>query len=170
MKTCRRPFAPSLIAAAIAASLMAAAPLVAPGALVGQQYGASIAVGGQQVLVGEPGAGALPGVVYVYGRAGGAWGEVGRLSVSAAPGPPDGFGRALAAEGDLVMVGAPAWEDGAGAVFVYRADGRGGWAEAGRLSSGVPGGGFGSSVSLDGGAVLVSAPGEDEGVGAVYLF
>ena len=125
MKTCRRPFAPSLIAAAIAAWTMAAAPFAAPGTLEGQQYGASIAVGGQQVLVGEPGAGALPGVVYVYGRSGGAWGEVGRLSVSAAPGPPDGFGRALAAEGDLVMVGAPAWEDGAGAVFVYRADGRG---------------------------------------------
>ena len=170
MKTCRRPFAPSLIAAAVAAWTMAAAPFAAPGTLEGQQYGASIAVGGQQVLVGEPGAGALPGVVYVYGRSGGAWGEVGRLSVSAAPGPPDGFGRALAAEGDLVMVGAPAWEDGAGAVFVYRADGRGGWTEAGRLSSDAPGGGFGTSVSLDGGAVLVSAPGEAEGAGAVYLF
>ena len=172
MKTFRHTIRPPFIAVVIGLATMAVATLAPPGGLQGQQYGASIAIGGEQVLVGEPGAGALPGVVYVYGRTAGGWGEVGRLSVSPVPGPPDGFGRALTAAGDLAIVGAPAWEDGAGAVFVYRADGQGGWTEAARLGSDTPaeGAGFGSSVSLDGNSLLVSAPGENDGAGAVYLF
>lgn len=171
MNTISRP-SHSCISSVILLAAAAVAAL-APGAgLHGQRYGGSVVVSGRQVLVGEPGAGALPGVVYVYGRTSGGWGEVARLSVSPVPGPPDGFGRALAGAGDLVLVGAPAWEDGAGAVFVYRADGQGGWSQAARLTSNAPGegAGFGSSVSLDGSAALVSAPGEDDGTGAVYLF
>ena len=161
---------PSVVAASLA---MAVTFTLAPvGDLDGQQYGGSVAVGGDQVLVGEPGAAALPGVVYVYGPAGGGWTEVGRLGVSPMTGPPDGFGTAIDAEGELAIIGAPRWENSAGLVFVFRADGRGGWSEAGRLAPGASAedARFGAAVALDGNVALVAAPGEDDGAGAVHLF
>ena len=171
MKIHRRPSLATL--SAIIALPLLAAPAYAPfGGLHGQQYGGNVAVGNGQVLVGEAAAAALPGVVYVYGRAAGRWSEVARLSVSPVAGPPDGFGSSLDAGGDLAIVGAPRWEDGMGAAFVFRADGRGGWGEAARLGSGTPAedARFGTAVALDGTVALVSAPGEEDGAGAVYLF
>ena len=171
MKTHRRPSIPT--SAAVIVLLAIAASTFAPaGELHGQQYGGSVAVGEGQVLVGEPGAASLPGVVYVYGRDGGNWSEVARLGVSPVTGPPDGFGSALAARGGLALVGAPRWENGAGAAFVFRADGQGGWSEAARIVSGMPSedARFGAAVALDDAVALVSAPGEDDGAGAVYLF
>ncbi|MDE2678109.1 MAG: choice-of-anchor B family protein [Gemmatimonadota bacterium] len=171
MKIHRRPSLATL--SAIIALPLLAAPAYAPfGGLHGQQYGGNVAVGNGQVLVGEASAAALPGVVYVYGRAAGRWSEVARLSVSPVAGPPDGFGSSLDAGGDLAIVGAPRWEDGTGAAFVFRADGRGGWGEAARLGSGTPAedARFGTAVALDGTVALVSAPGEEDGAGAVYLF
>ncbi|MYA12579.1 MAG: hypothetical protein F4Z32_14085, partial [Gemmatimonadetes bacterium] len=114
MKIHRRPSLATLLA--IIALPLLAAPAHAPfGGLHGQQYGGNVAVGNGQVLVGEASAAALPGVVYVYGRAAGRWSEVARLSVSPVAGPPDGFGSSLDAGGDLAIVGAPRWEDGTGA-------------------------------------------------------
>ncbi len=171
MKTHRIPSFSALAALTVLA--LSAAPAFTPdGGLRAQQYGGSVAVSSGQVLVGEPGAAALPGVVYVYGQAAGSWSEVARLSASPVGGPPDGFGSALDAGGALAIVGAPRWESGAGAAFVFRADGRGGWSEAARLGSGTPSedAAFGASVALDGNVALVAAPGEDDGAGAVYLF
>ena len=160
------------VSATVALALVAFSASAPGGQLNAQQYGGSVAVSSGQVLVGEPGAAALPGVVYVYGHAAGSWSEVARLSVSPVSGPPDGFGSALDAGGDIAIVGAPRWESGAGAAFIFRADGRGGWSEAARLGSGTPSedAAFGASVALDGNVALVAAPGEDEGAGAVYLF
>ena len=171
MKTHRRPSIPT-IATVIALLAIAALAFTPAGELHGQQYGGSVAVSSGQVLVGEPGAASLPGVVYVYGRAAGRWSEVGRLSVSSVTGPPDGFGSALDGGSDLAIVGSPRWENGAGAAFVFRADGRGGWSEAARLGSSAPSedARFGAAVALDGTVALVSAPGENDGAGAVYLF
>ena len=172
MKTDPRTFTSRPVAATALLAMAAALTLVPSGVLHGQQYGGSVAVGNDQALVGEPGAAALPGVVYVYGRAGGGWDEVGRLGVSPVTGPPDGFGSAIDAEGELAIIGAPRWEDGAGVVFVFRADGQGGWSEAARLVPGAPSedARFGAAVALDGTVALVAAPGEDDGAGAVHLF
>ena len=171
MKTHRGP-SPSTFVTGIALLAMAVAIHLPAGEVRGQQYGASVAVGNGQVLVGEAAAAALPGVVYVYGRAGGGWSEVARLSVSPVSGPPDGFGSTVVASGELAIVGAPRWEDGAGAAFVFRADGQGGWSEVARVGSGTGAedARFGAAVALDGAVALVSAPGEDDGAGAVYLF
>ncbi len=171
MKTFRRPIRPFRSAIALFGA-MTAISFISAGKLHGQQYGGTVAVTGGQVLVGESAAAALPGVVYVYGRAGGGWSEVSRLSVSPVGGPPDGFGSSIATGSALAIVGAPRWEDGAGAAFVFRANGQEGWTEAARLGSGMPseGAAFGSAVALDGAVALVSAPGEDGGAGAVYLF
>ena len=163
---------PAGTALAAAALAVAAQPALSPAPLAAQGFGGSVAVAGDHVLIGERSNATLPGIVYVYGRTADGWREAGRLSVSPITAPPDGFGRSLAADGELVIVGAASLEEGRGAAIVYRRDEGGEWREAGRLAAeaGMEGAAFGSAVALDGDVALVSAPGEDEGAGAVYVF
>ena len=158
-----------LLAAAAVALTAAAAP---SSDLAAQGYGGSLVVSNGHVLVGEPGGGPLPGVVYVYGVATGGWTETARLALTPIGEPPDGFGRALAGGGGLVLVGAPGWNGGRGAVVLYRHDAQQGWREVGRLApeSLEEGAGFGSAVAVDGEVVVVAAPGESEGAGALHVF
>ena len=162
-------FRRSLLAAATVALAAALAP---HSDLMAQGYGGSLVVSDGQVLVGEPGGGPLPGVVYVYGAAADGWAETARLALTEVGDPPDAFGRALAGGGDLVLVGAPGWDGGRGAVVAYRYDPAAGWAEVGRLAPDhlAEGAGFGSAVAVDGDVAVVSAPGEGDGAGAVYVF
>ncbi len=159
---------PSVAAAAVALS----ASLAPPTGLAAQGYGGSLVVSDGQVLVGEPGGGPLPGVVYVYGPAADGWTESARLALTSVGDPPDGFGRALAGGGGLVFVGAPGWDDGRGAVLLYRYDAQAGWGEIGRLAPPelAESAGFGSALSVDGDVAVVSAPGEGDGAGALYVF
>ena len=148
---------------------LATAPVLAPRTdLAAQGFGGSLAIGDGQVLIGEPSNRQLPGVVYVYSYAAEGWSETARLSLSAAPAPPDGFGRSLAADGGLVLVGAPTL----GAAVFYRRDTEGEWRETGRLTPRDAGEetGFGSAVALDGDVAVVAAPGENEGAGAIHVF
>ncbi len=158
------------IALALAAVAMAAAATT-NSALAAQQYGGAAAVADDHVLIGEPGNQTLPGIVYVYSLSGDAWTEASRLTVSPIDAAPDGFGHALDADGDLAIVGAPAWEGGRGAVMIYARQG-GVWQEVARLTpESLPEDArFGAAVAIDGGLALVSAPGDNDGAGAVYAF
>ena len=153
-------------------ALAAAAGLAPHPDLAAQGYGGNLAVSGGQVLVSEPGGGPLPGVVYVYGAGSDGWTETARLALTEVGDPPDAFGRALAADGGLVLVGAPGWNGGRGAVVLYRYDSAAGWTDVGRLAPETLGedAGFGSAVAVDGDVAVVSAPGEGDGAGAVYVF
>ena len=159
----------SLFAATAVALTAALAP---PTDLAAQGYGGSLVVSGGQVLVGEPGSGPLPGVVYVYGAAADGWTETARLALSPVGDPPDGFGRALAGDGGLVLAGAPGWDGGKGAVLLYRYDSQTGWGEVGRLAPEKLGedARFGAALAMDGDVAVVAAPGEGDGAGAVYVF
>lgn len=156
--------------ALVAGSLCSAAVLARP--LSAQQYGGSVAAGNGSVFVGETSNVSLPGIVYVYRAANGEWREEGRLAVAAEGERPDGFGRALAASGDEVLVGAPSAEEGRGAAILFRAGNDGEWQEVARLmaADGPGEGNFGAAVALHGDMALVSAPAEDDGAGAVYFF
>lgn len=164
----RAPAQSAVLAAALSLMAIAAAPRV----LAAQQFGGTAAVANDQVLVGEPGNQTLPGIVYVYSRTGSGWSETGRLTVSPVDAAPDGFGRSLDGDGGLVIIGAPRWSDGRGAAMLYRRDQEGEWREVARLS---PEGlaedaGFGAAVAVDGKMALVSAPGHNDGAGAVHVF
>ena len=158
--------------AARTAAVFLTAVFVAVPTLTAQQFGGVTAVANEQVLVGEPGNQTLPGIVYVYSRAGGGWSEAGRLTISPINAPPDGFGRSLDADGSLAIIGAPGWDGGRGAAMIYRQDDTGTWSEVARLS--VDGLGadarFGAAVAISGSAAVISAPGQDEGAGAIYVF
>ncbi len=97
----------------------------------------------------------------------------------------DNFGKAVAVQGTVLVVGSPN-ESGSGAVYVYRRTGST-WAEEAHLhaSNGSSGYGFGTSVAVDGNTIVVGSPGEPSdatglngdqtnimapGSGAVYVF
>ncbi len=82
-----------------------------------------------------------------------------------------GFGGAVAVSGDDVIIGEAFSERTPGYVYVYRRGG-GGWAEAQRLSASdaATGDGFGQSLAVVGGDLLVGSASAGDGRGAVYVF
>jgi len=146
-------------------------------------FGASVALQGDTVIVGAPGAGGplstSQGVVYVFKKVGSAWVESAILSASDGD-DNDMFGASVAFKGDTLVVGAPEADVGGfvdrGAAYVFRTNGNG-WAQEGKLtaSNGAASHKFGTSVAyyqfpLSGKAVLVGAPSYNLGGGAAYMF
>ena len=83
------------------------------------------------------------------------------------------FGRAIALEGDDLVIGQPVNWYGPGTVYTYRPDAEGTWQGISTLqapdSSRMDD--FGRALSLDGSTLAVAAPRKREGdVGVVYLF
>ncbi|MEX2000258.1 MAG: choice-of-anchor B family protein [Gemmatimonadales bacterium] len=155
-----RPFLYGVLLAAVAA----------PAA--GQGFGRAVAVHSADVLVGEPQTGLTPGVVYVFRRGqGGAYAEATRLRAANAA-PNDGFGAAIAVQGDWALISATNQNDGRGAAYLMRRDNRGRWTDAGILTAtdAAEGDGFGSAVALGDGIAFVAAAQQDSGAGAVYVF
>jgi choice-of-anchor B domain-containing protein len=85
----------------------------------GVGFGASTAVIGDHVLVGQPGSEQRPGTVFVYRWTGGEWTEAARISADDGT-PGDRFGWAVDVSGDELIVGAPRADDGRGAAYVFR--------------------------------------------------
>jgi hypothetical protein len=80
------------------------------------------------------------------------------------------FGRSLALDEDRLAVGAVGAHGASdGAVYLYDVDAWG-LEQTVRPKTAQPGERFGSAVSLAGGVLVVGAPGNDEGAGAVYVF
>jgi len=139
------------------------AKLVASNGGVGDAFGASVAAFGGVVVVGAPyGKDRVPdsGSVSVYRHDAGtsAWIEEAEITADNAQ-THDAFGASVAVSGSNVVVGAPG-VDGAGAAFVYRRLGAGGWTLAARLTAdpSVELDQFGASVAISGNTVIVGAP------------
>jgi hypothetical protein len=145
------------------------------------QMGWSVGVDGDTAVVGAPhddvDGRADQGSAYVFVRSGGVWTQQAHLTaVDGAAG--DEFGRAVAVDGDTLLVGAPQQSVGAegarGAVYVFTRS-EASWNQGGHLTaSAVKAGGFGSSVALDGDTALVGDPGHEVGAhvrtGAALVF
>ena len=138
----------------------------------GDGFGASLAVAGEQLLVGATEAGA--GAAYVFERRGRSWVEVGRVVPDAGT-AGDQFGGSIAAGGGTIAVGAPQHEDGIGAVYLYRRGGVG-WNLLSKLrpedvpDEGTMPSNFGRSVAIWGDWLLVGMPGEHPDPGRVHMF
>jgi choice-of-anchor B domain-containing protein len=140
-------------------------------------FGGAVLIAGDQVLIGRPGTligfpipASHAGAVHVFRRAGDAWSESEILSAKDGT-LGDGFGTALAGDGNILVVGAPGAEGG-GAVYVYERSSGGQWTERARLTSAsaAEGDRFGASVALKGGVLLAGAPGRESEKGAVVVF
>lgn len=138
---------------------------------------AAIGVGGDESDDSLPGAGA----VYVFVRTGSTWTQQAYLKASSAG--DDGFGHAVAIDGDRIVVGAPFEDSGAsgvngdgtddgsasaGAAYVFVRDGDT-WSQEAYLKASNTGAGdaFGTSVSISGDTVVVGARFEDSDASGV---
>jgi FG-GAP repeat len=148
-------------------------------------FGISVALSGDTVLIGAGGAdggGVDEGAAYVFSRdQGGAdnWGQVKKIAAAdAADG--DGFGFAVAIDGDTAIVGADG-ADGSGTnqgtayIFYRDQGGADNWGQVARLVSQDPADNnqFGFAVDVAGDLAVVGSPGEaGAGVecGVAYIF
>ncbi|MDE2731833.1 MAG: choice-of-anchor B family protein [Bacteroidota bacterium] len=126
------------------------------------QYGAAVAMTADYLMVGEGRNLLLPGTVHVYGRGMDGWERARQLT----PGGDiaRGFGRALAADGNRLVIGAPLTDE----VFVYALTDSPDWTLQAVLTGESEG--FGSTVAISGNHILVSSPGSSELPGSVEAF
>ena len=138
------------------------------------EFGYSSALENDVLIIGALQIGESYGKAYVFRHDGEAWSEEAVL-VSSVPEHVEGFGRSVAVNGNVVVVGAP-YSTPAGAVsglaFVFRRD-DGIWSEEARLapSGASVGDFFGCSVAVHGDSVLIGAEGYgDDDAGVVFVF
>lgn len=89
----------------------------------------------------------------------------------------DHFGSAVALDGNTLVVGAPDKKSptgtlGQGAAYVYTRTAGETWTQSAKLtaSDGAERDHFGTAVAIEGNTIVVGAPGNDDGKGAIYLF
>jgi choice-of-anchor B domain-containing protein len=102
----------------------------------GTQFGAALAVDGQDVWVGAPGAAGFTGRIYRYGwdANAGEWSAVSKLA-GTGTGRGDGFATAVAVAGGLAVAGSGGDDYGAGTAVVFERAAAGAWADRGKLAS-----------------------------------
>jgi FG-GAP repeat protein len=144
-----------------------------------EMVGASLSFENNVLAIGAP-RGSGPGGVYVVEKLSEGWKQTDFLQAPveepvpqvAVVGPAgDGFGSAVALRGNLLVIGAPGMDGGAGAVYVS-SRGQGGWSAPQRLRLIEPALGqqLGAAVAIGDGFIAVGAPGFGGGSGAVVLF
>jgi hypothetical protein len=151
------------------------AELTAPHA-ANDAFGHSVALSarGRTALVGAPGHNSGAGVGYVFTLRHGTWSQTAELSAShATPDSEAGGSAALSASGRTALLGADAYDSGAGAAYVFRLS-HGSWSQVATLtpSDVASDNQFGISAALSawGRTALVGAFGHDLGAGAAYVF
>ena len=146
-------------------------------------FGLSVAVDGDTVVVGASGYGdngASSGSAYVYVRQSAAWSQVAKLTASDGAARDD-FGLSVAVDGDTVVVGAIGDDDNgsnSGSAYVFTKPAAG-WTTTSSFtakltaSDGAAGDYFGVSVAVYGDTVVVGAGWDDdqgEDSGSAYVF
>lgn len=152
---------------------------LAPSGLAqGDRFGAAVALDGDTLVVGAPtedDPGQDSGAAYVYARSDGSWSRQAKLD----PGDlkeGDRFGSAVAVEGAVTIVTAPAKDataELAGVAYAFTRSG-GSWSREARFQPDdvAEADIFGNGADLEAGTALISATGDDDPrqSGAAYLF
>ncbi|MFW6084395.1 MAG: choice-of-anchor B family protein [Gemmatimonadota bacterium] len=136
----------SLLATLLLPLLLLVAAEPAAAQTFGVGFGASTAVMGDQLVVGQPGSEQRPGTVFVFGWTEDGWSETARISAEDGT-PGDRFGYALGVSGDELIVGAPRADDGRGAAYVFRAT-EGGFEQTAKLEATGDGAGSGLGIAV----------------------
>jgi hypothetical protein len=131
-------------------------------------FQASVAIDGDMAII------ATSSGIYIFSRTGTTWSELQTM-----PSVDPDMGASLAFRGNLMVVGAPSYTGGFGHAYVYGRSNRT-WIFGPTLASGavIPADGFGISVAVDAGTMLVGAPTVTPGTppaldpssGTVYLY
>jgi hypothetical protein len=147
--------------------------LTASNAAPGAEFGYSVSVSGETIVVGAAATGGgVARPAYVYVRNGGVWTEQQKLTGSGG----GNFGNSVSVSGDIAIIGEFQHHgNSGGSAYIFVRSGVV-WVLAQSLLTpdGVDGGAFGSSVSVNGDTAVVGAPGHYElgmiGVGSAYVF
>lgn len=162
--------------------------LKASNAQGGDEFGSSVSISGDTIVVGARFEGtSRAGAAYVFSKSGALWSQTAYLKASNS-GDFDTFGGSVAISGDTILVGALGEASsstgvnstpnndfqGAGAAYVFVRSGAS-WTQQAYLKASNTGRGdsFGSSVAISGDTVIVGAPFESFGgiwAGAAYVF
>jgi hypothetical protein len=146
-------------------------------------YSVAVSADGSTALIGARYENPDAGAAWVFVRSGSTWTQQGgKLVGTGHTGAGEfahigegefGYSVALSADGDTALIGAPADNSNAGAVWVFTRSGST-WSQQGEKLTGTGGtavGEFGTSVALsgDGDTALIGGP-IDSGVGAAWVF
>ncbi len=137
-------------------------------------FGMSLAISGDDILVGTPQKNENRGSVYVFGHDAdaGTWTERAVLTLDGAE-RNTGFGSAVAVNGDRAMIGAVGVNQGRGVVYEYERGDDGSWTRTGSLTAfhgGNPNTQFGAAIVDEGDRVWITAPGAAGFAGTIYVF
>jgi len=143
-------------------------------------FGQSVAIDGNRVIVGSPGTSFDKGAAYVFERDSSDpnnWVQVAELTATDGRGS-DRFGISVGISGDTVVVGAfnddlndaVAGLEKSGSVYVFEPNGAA-WAEIKKLNASVPvkDAFFGNSVGISGNTIIVGARGTNN-LGSAFVF
>lgn len=144
-------------------------------------FGSSVAINGDEVVVGAPGddlgSSLDEGSAYFFERAGSEWIRKQKLIAPVPGAPGDQFGVSVALKGGLLVVGADAenvnGNEHQGSAYVFaRPTPQSSWLQEKKLtaSDGASGDFFGRSVAVSDGTVVVGAQGDanERGAASVY--
>lgn len=133
-------------------------------------YGSTVEINDGEIIVGEPGNQVDSGYVYLYRLLNGEWVEAASIVASDAR-EGDGFGTAIVAEGDMMLISAVSQDRSL--IYMFRRE-EGEWQEVGTLSPSGEGdhAGFGSSISFSASdnTLIVGADQAEDGWGAAYVY
>lgn len=151
--------------------------VTASDAQAADNFGRSLAISGDTVIIGATESGVGTGSAYVFVRSGSSWMEQQKLTASDAT-AGDLFGGSVAIDGNTAIVGAFG-EDSAGhnrngAAYVFVRSGST-WTQQQKLTASDPRdiADFGWSVTVQSNTVIIGAPGDSElatSSGAAYVF
>jgi len=155
------------------------AKLTASDGASNDQFGASVSISGDTIVVGARYDDSSRGSAYVFEKPVGGWADMTQTAkLTASDGvSSDQFGHSVAISGDTVVVGARAHDGFKGAAYVFEKP-VGGWSDMTQTakltaSDGEGTGVFGHSVAISGDTVVVGANGDDEpqmNRGSAYVF
>jgi choice-of-anchor B domain-containing protein len=134
------------------------------------QFGVSLALAGDALLIGEPGTEQGGGVRVFQADPAGGWKETGRIAAFGVQ-RGDAFGARIHVQGDVLLISASGSNANAGIVYQFRRHESGEWREFRRLSAFESGRNdlFGVALAQDANQVWVGAP-RQQGHGTAHVF
>ncbi len=138
-----------------------------------QNFGGAVTQTDTDIIVGMSGQNATNSAVYVYRKNDeGEYAEVAQLVRSDNDGTDDRFGRALASDGEVLLIGGTLINNSIGGVYSFEKDANGDWMETGNLTpdAAMEGDSFGRSIGVSGDFAVIGAAGTNDGKGAAYVF
>lgn len=149
--------------------------ILTPSDTVDGDFGQSVSISGNTIVIGDPEANSFTGTAYVYVKPRGGWANMTQTAkLSASDGVPgDYLGNSVSCSGATVALGAPQFTSGSGKAYVY-VEPKGGWSGIAQTAEltvpGVQGSArIGLSISVNEDVVLAGAP-NINGFGAAYIF